>query len=142
MTFQVIYASKANEIYQDELERILDQARQNNVANDITGVLVFVDNIFLQVLEGEQQKVLALLDAIKNDKRHTDVKLIGQAKVEKRSFEDWAMAYVDLKKEDMVDWFKLEGTKSMEQIIGIVEAEAEAFPSYLKNLLNTIAAND
>ena len=142
MTFQVIYASKANEIYQDELERILDQARQNNVANDITGVLVFVDNIFLQVLEGEQQKVLVLLDAIRNDKRHTDVKLIGQAKVEKRCFEDWAMAYVDLKKEDMVDWFKLEGTKSMEQIIDIVEAEADVFPSYLKNLLNTIAAND
>ena len=57
MVFRLIYSSEASsELTADDIENILGEARENNKKIDITGVLVHLDNIFIQVLEGKKEQ--------------------------------------------------------------------------------------
>ena len=47
---------------QSHLHIILRHARQKNKLRNVTGLLVFVDNTFLQVLEGEETDVKNVFD--------------------------------------------------------------------------------
>ena len=40
---------------EEELNAILVQARQYNIAHSITGILLYIDGDFLQVLEGKKE---------------------------------------------------------------------------------------
>ena len=53
-----------------ELAKIFSVARANNKASDITGALMMHEAWFAQVLEGPEDKVRALFEKIKTDKRH------------------------------------------------------------------------
>ena len=59
MTYQMMYSSKAVQpMSTQDLRGILDDAREGNVARGVTGVLVYADGVFLQILEGEEDTVL------------------------------------------------------------------------------------
>ena len=63
MLYQLVYSSKAiNKMILSHLIGILRKARINNKLSDVTGLLVFVDGMFLQVLEGEEGKVKDLMN--------------------------------------------------------------------------------
>ena len=65
MPFRLIYSSAAApDLDMDDLQQMLAESRVRNRARGITGVLVYVDGVFLQILEGEKEKVLELMDAI------------------------------------------------------------------------------
>lgn len=49
----------------------------------------------MQYLEGEEAVVRALLDRIRHDERHHDVRVAFEDFIEERLFPDWAMALVD-----------------------------------------------
>ena len=52
----LIYASSATKaMSQDELKALLAKARTNNQRDNITGMLLYNDGNFLQVLEGEAE---------------------------------------------------------------------------------------
>ena len=74
---------------------ILTVARLENPPHGITGVMFFDGSLFAQTLEGSPLAIARLYANILEDKRHTDVCLLQQAGVEERSFDGWAMAYVD-----------------------------------------------
>ena len=58
MLTQLVYKSVATErMPKSKLYKILVQARGNNKLAEITGLLVFVDGTFLQVLEGAPDAV-------------------------------------------------------------------------------------
>lgn len=93
---QIIYASQAKEnITPAEVEAILRTAAQKNKEHQITGVLVLVNNIFIQVLEGEEKDIQQLLFNIKNDPRNVDLRVLCSEKIKERSFPNWAMGYID-----------------------------------------------
>ena len=77
----------------DALTSILKAARKNNAAQGITGMLVCDYNHFLQVLEGDSDKVHAIYDAIASDSRHSGLTLIEDIAVEQRLFGEWAMGF-------------------------------------------------
>jgi hypothetical protein len=54
-----------------ELTALLTGARINNETLGISGMLVYHDGSFLQILEGECDVVGALFDHIAKDDRHT-----------------------------------------------------------------------
>ena len=72
---------------------ILRQARTKNKLSDVTGLLVFIDGMFLQVLEGEEGTVKDLMKKITEDTRHQDIKVIRGSNVEKLTFSNWEIAY-------------------------------------------------
>jgi len=97
MIFRIIYLSTAvKEFDESEIEELLRVARRNNQQNGITGVLLYHDRNFFQVLEGEENLVLDCLESIRTDSRHRAVYVLYRGKVEHRLFENWSMGLVPL----------------------------------------------
>lgn len=93
---QMIYTSAATrKISPKELQELLVISRQNNIRNGITGMLLFEDGTFLQVLEGEEEVVERTYQRIAQDPRHNKILLIARFELEQRSFNDWEMCYFD-----------------------------------------------
>lgn len=92
--YKLIYLSSACEIFtEDLLIGMLKKANSYNLKNDISGVLLYIDGDFLQVLEGKQDDVLNLFEKIKKDKRHKSLICVFQKEVKKRQFEKWNMGF-------------------------------------------------
>jgi hypothetical protein len=92
MLFQLIYSSDAACDIDQEIDLIMAASTRNNPQQGITGLLVYSDDIFLQVLEGEEKTVQACYERIRQDPRHTDCDVVHSHAVSKRSFPKWAMA--------------------------------------------------
>lgn len=91
---QLVYASAATrQLSTEDLDEILDAARRNNGAAGITGMLLYHEGSFLQVLEGDPEVVDALFERIEGDPRHTDAMVLLRAEVEERGFERWRMGF-------------------------------------------------
>ena len=71
-------------------------SRAHNAAAGITGVLVFSDGVFLQLLEGGRGAVSALYNRISRDPRHHDVVLLAYDEVDERRFAGWSMGQANL----------------------------------------------
>ena len=94
---QIIYASAASRpLTARELADILATARRRNAAADISGMLVYNDGSFLQVLEGPEANVAALFAKIERDPRHANVKVLFRDRIAAKEFADWSMGYVDV----------------------------------------------
>lgn len=88
------FSSASRVLSQDDLNDILSVAQARNAADHITGMLLFHDGSFFQVLEGEQAVIAACYDRIRRDLRHTGcLKMLDQPSVD-RFFPDWAMGFV------------------------------------------------
>lgn len=104
--FQLLYASGgSNPITTADIDDILSASRRNNAALGITGLLLFADNMFIQVLEGEERDVRNLALRIRRDPRHRNfMELIAQ-NAPVRAFAQWQMGFKRLRPdqpEDMV----------------------------------------
>ncbi len=77
-----------------ELANILTKARKNNQRDNIGGALFFANGYFFQCLEGKEAAVYALLEKIKLDPRHKDLKISYCKRVRQRHFKFWSMKYV------------------------------------------------
>jgi Sensors of blue-light using FAD len=75
----------------DQLGEILAVSRRNNQRDGITGYLVSDGTWFLQILEGDHEKVMAALVRIRFDQRHSDVAVISTREIRTRSFPHWSM---------------------------------------------------
>lgn len=92
---RVVYLSSATQSFPPEaLEELLVAAREANTANGVTGVLIYHDGSFLQVLEGPREKVLAALDAIRADTRHAGIIMLENRACLRTTFPDWSMGYL------------------------------------------------
>ena len=98
--FQLIYRSRAvNHLSEDQLVALLSNCRPYNKTHDITGLLLYGYGHFMQVLEGDQNKVMNLFEEkIALDTRHTDVIILQQAQVETSLFSQWNMGFHTLNK--------------------------------------------
>lgn len=92
--YQLVYisdATKAMTIH--ELEDLLNKARKNNLAQGITGCLLYGHDKFIQMLEGPKAAVLALYEKISADKRHTNILSVQEMSVNEKLFDDWSMGF-------------------------------------------------
>lgn len=98
--YQLTYQSKGtSKINEEELTIILNTAISTNLKLNITGCLIYYNNFFTQILEGNKQDVLAIYDKICTDDRHHSIDLIWQNSSEKRFFDDWNMGFFSPEKE-------------------------------------------
>ena len=96
-SFFLVYASIANEEFSPEqLLELLAVSRRNNERCGITGMLLYKERRFLQVLEGAEAAVRATYARIEQDPRHREVVLLISDEERKREFADWSMAFQDL----------------------------------------------
>ena len=88
---RLIYCSQPFGYDQPMLNGILADARTYNPKNHITGALICREDIFLQLLEGPEDKILLTYDRILNDDRHLDIELLVQESCDDRLFPTWSM---------------------------------------------------
>jgi hypothetical protein len=90
----IAYVSLANfQFNESTLQDLVDQCQRNNQALGITGILVFSDGEFMQVIEGPDLVTNMMYERIKLDSRHRDVTTVHRQTIEAREFEGWSMAY-------------------------------------------------
>lgn len=93
----LIYASTAvNDFDQQELVVLLRKAREANAQAGITGMLLYIEGNFFQVLEGEQAAVDRQFAKIALDQRHAKVVTIIKEPIVKRAFGDWTMGFAEI----------------------------------------------
>ena len=85
----------------EELINLLSQARANNSQRNITGMLLYMEGCFFQVLEGERDVLDALYLKIAKDKRHHHVMKLIEEPIEDRGFSDWRMGYQHVTREEL-----------------------------------------
>lgn len=94
MLSQLIYHSHFMPGQQGTLSsvrNIIEASEINNSRDGITGFLIFDKSTFLQILEGDADKIDATFQRISADKRHRDLTVISKRRLDQRAFQDWAM---------------------------------------------------
>ncbi|WP_105167237.1 BLUF domain-containing protein [Pseudoalteromonas sp. T1lg23B] len=92
---RLIYASTIGDNFsQQTIEEILESARCNNKKHNITGMLCFNCNYFLQCLEGSRTEVNETYKRILTDDRHHRIVMLDYREIDSREFSDWTMGYV------------------------------------------------
>ena len=109
---QLIYASRVVENFPTGgAKEIIKVARRRNKEMNITGLLCFDTESFLQCLEGEREAVNRLYSKILTDSRHEDVVLLQYGEILQRSFPNWSMGLVLPSKNKRELFFKHSGKR-------------------------------
>jgi FAD-dependent sensor of blue light len=94
---EIVYTSAAAEHFSEEqLIELLRKSRINNTRLGITGMLLYKNGEFMQVLEGEEDAVRSLSKRIAADPRHTNFKVLMDRPCAEREFPDWSMGFTNL----------------------------------------------
>lgn len=94
---RLIYFSSAKDLFtKEELVALLGQAREKNERLGISGILLYKDGNFLQLIEGEPDAIKAIYTTISEDPRHHEMVVVFDEAVSERLFGDWRMAFYDL----------------------------------------------
>lgn len=99
--FFLTYVSTASQDFSKaDLNELLAQCRKNNAQLGITGMLLYKDGNFMQVLEGEESTVRSIYAKIGGDPRHKGEIVLQQGTLEERQFPGWSMGYRDLESQE------------------------------------------
>lgn len=97
MYYSLAYESQASApLTQPDLLDLLTHSRDNNARSGVTGILLYRNGTFLQVLEGPHAEVDALYATIARDPRHRDVSTVLVEDRAERRFPDWTMGFADV----------------------------------------------
>jgi uncharacterized protein YbaA (DUF1428 family) len=139
MPYQLIYCSQAATPMQtDDLEDLLESARENNAEVGINGALVYVDGFFLQVLEGKADDVHELMARIAKDLRHHTVVVLKQGPVPAGAFSDWSMAYVSATAEQVAKWAGLSLTTAVPAVLADMQADSSRVTQLVDSILSAL----
>jgi hypothetical protein len=95
--FYLIYVSSAVRLMDNvELLKLHRISQKNNKNSEITGMLLYQEGNFMQIIEGEEEHVLELFIKISMDKRHKDIYKIMSGPINKRNFDNWSMGFCNM----------------------------------------------
>jgi FAD-dependent sensor of blue light len=101
---RIIYASQATtDLSPEELVALLELARQQNTKSDLTGMLLYCSQSFLQMLEGDPVALESTYARIAADGRHTNLRLLMNVDVPARLFPDWTMGFEHVADEELAE---------------------------------------
>jgi len=99
--FQILYTSYLVSDESEALPAIVKAAERNNQQRSITGMLLYSNGSFLQVLEGEKDTVREAFQHIEKDSRHRDVFVLLEQELAQRQFSSWSMGFKHLTSADL-----------------------------------------
>ncbi|RYD38415.1 MAG: BLUF domain-containing protein [Verrucomicrobiaceae bacterium] len=93
----IIYmSSQTGEFSKAQLRALLEASFENNTRLGVTGILLYRNGNFLQLIEGEAAAVDSLLQKISQDPRHKNIMVFLREEIPGRQFGGWSMAFRDL----------------------------------------------
>lgn len=136
MLKRLAYSSVARmDLTQDDLKDIIRSCRAHNEAAEITGVLVYTGNAFIQVLEGADENLIGLLGKIIQDCRHEEVEVLLNVEITQRAFTKWSMGFVygyDLERPTFA------GGSSYTDIVETLGSSLQEQDSFIKSCLKAL----
>ena len=97
MHFLVYVSSASIPLSGSELENLLVKCRANNAKAGLTGLLLYKDGNFIQMLEGERAAVDEAFRKIQLDPRHHGIIELLEGETPAREFSEWSMGLRDLR---------------------------------------------
>ena len=79
-----------------ELVALLETCHRNNTRDGVTGMLLYKEGNFMQVLEGEEETVRRIHAKIQRDPRHVGLITLLETTVPERQFPSWSMGFRNL----------------------------------------------
>ena len=102
MYFLTYVSSAVTPFTPSELVELLATSHENNAKSNISGMLLYKDGNFMQVLEGDEDVVRTLYDKIGRDRRHRGLLTLIQGPLAERQFPDWSMGFRNLNTADVL----------------------------------------
>jgi len=94
---RVIYASQRSPDFKiSEIVQMLKDAQNYNYNNGISGLLIYGNDRFLQVIEGIKAPLSVLYSRITKDDRHHSIKTMTEEDIDMPSFNLWRMLFINL----------------------------------------------
>lgn len=95
---RITYISKLKaKLSFSEIEKLGKSFEKNNRTKNITGTLIYFNNLFFQIIEGNEKDIDTLYHKIKGDHRHEDVLALKlENEISTRYFPDWSMKLTNL----------------------------------------------
>jgi hypothetical protein len=97
MKYAISYVSTvSSNLNETDIQKILDYSRDWNINNQITGILLFSEGNFFQVLEGEKELVTELFKRIKMDSRHYNLIKIFEKEISQERYKGYKANFISL----------------------------------------------
>jgi len=95
MRYAISYVSTATrDLNEEEIENILTSSEKNNNKNNVTGLLLFSEGNFFQIIEGSKEQINELYKKIENDSRHRNIIKLFQKRIHKESFDGYKSDFI------------------------------------------------
>jgi len=95
MRYAISYVSTAaKDLQEGEIQKILYSSENQNNKDNITGLLLFSEGNFFQVIEGEKEEITELYQKITNDPRHHNIIKLFQKPIHKKSFDGYKSDFI------------------------------------------------
>ena len=109
MIYSIIYTSKAKQnLTLNQIHTMLVDAKSLNKKRNITGCILYHNQKFIQLIEGDKNKIETLYATIKADARHFDIETIISKASTESIWNDWSMAFYNFaEQEDDADYKRL-----------------------------------
>jgi hypothetical protein len=97
------YVSRASHFMTGaELLSLLAHSREFNQRHGVTGMLIYCDGSFFQVIEGSRKVLDRLYGNLLGDSRHQDLRRVLYQAISQREFADWRMAFKQFETADAI----------------------------------------
>ena len=99
----IAYVSSASwNLLDEQVDRIVCEARRLNALNGITGVLLYCDGNFMQYLEGEASAVRETFARIRACESHYQVNELMNQRIARREFAGWTLGFSEPSPDEFV----------------------------------------
>lgn len=96
----IYYSIASTSLSKEDVYNILEVSQKNNLQKNITGCMLYYNDAFIQILEGDAEAIEVLYSKIEADQRHYNIRQVYRDEKKERLFKDWSMAFYDLDKND------------------------------------------
>ena len=94
----IVYISAAiGHMKTEDLIDIVESSRRHNSASEITGLLIYTDGNFMQLIEGATESIQETMVRIGKDCRHHHLRVLMDSILPERLFGLWSMAYPNVR---------------------------------------------
>ena len=111
------YVGNFNRILLD-FPHIIEVSKRENARHGITGILFYDHGRFVEIIEGEKEDLKQLMDNVKTDPRHKNIKIIINETIQKREMKGWKMLGYGLHDDINLGWINVEDL-GLEKLQGV-----------------------
>ena len=116
-----------------ELEALYDSSKRNNDKLSITGILVLHNNIFFQILEGEETVVNTLYQKIKKDPRHKNINEVLNFSIKEKTFNEFGVGYSIIK--------NMGALYAFQEYVDYVSENHKKHSSFFSNIISNLLSS-